>query len=294
MIIVESASITDKGKKRAANEDALILEDALGLYVVADGMGGHRAGDIASRLVVETIGEYIKNSIDNDDCDQTVDFDETLSREANRLLSSIRMSNQVVHAASLKNRSCRGMGSTVSAIYFTESTLIAANVGDSPIYLIRDGKIKLLSVPHTFLAEQKTLNPENAEKLGMEFRHVLTRAVGTEKSVIADIYEIQCFRDDILVISSDGLNDKVSPEEILERVYNDGPDMACQKLVDLANDRGGDDNITVIVLKVKLVKNSPHRINRFLALVKRNSFRILARTKINLMLKYPRVVKCRT
>jgi protein phosphatase len=182
----------------------------------------------------------------------------------------------------------------VSAIYFTESTLIAANVGDSPIYLIRGGKIKLLSVPHTFIEEQKTLNPENAEKLGMEFRHVLTRAVGTEKSVIADIYEIQCFRDDILVISSDGLNDKVSSEEILELVYNDGPDAACQKLVNLANDRGGDDNITVIVLKVKLVKNSPHRINRFLALVKRNSFRILARTKINLMLKYPRVAKCRT
>ena len=294
MIIVESASITDKGKKRAANEDALILEDALGLYVVADGMGGHRAGDIASRLVVETIGEYIKNAIENDDCDQTADFDETLSREANRLLSSIRMSNQVVHAASLKNSSCRGMGSTVSAIYFTESTLIAANVGDSPIYLIRGGKIKLLSVPHTFIEEQKTLNPENAEKLGMEFRHVLTRAVGTEKSVIADIYEIQCFGDDILVISSDGLSDKVLPEEILELVYNDGPDAACQKLVNLANDRGGDDNITVIVLKVKLVKNSPHRINRFLALVKRNSFRILARTKINLMLKYPRVAKCRT
>jgi protein phosphatase len=123
---------------------------------------------------------------------------------------------------------------------------------------------------------------------------VLTRAVGTDKSVKTDIYEIQCFRDDILVISSDGLNDKVSPEEILERVYNDGPDMACQKLVDLANDRGGDDNITVIVLKVKLVKNSPHRINRFLALLKRNSFRILARTKINLMLKYPRAAKCRT
>jgi len=294
MIIVESASITDKGKIRKANEDALILEDALGLYVVADGMGGHRAGDIASRLVVETIGDYIRKSTDNDHCAQNADFDETLSLEANRLLGSIRMSNQVVHEASLGNSSYRGMGSTVSAIFFTDSTLIAANVGDSPIYLIRDGKIKLLSVPHTFLAEQKTLNPENAEKLGMEFRHVLTRAVGTEKSVIADIYEIQCFRDDILVISSDGLNDKVSPEEILELVYNDGPDAACQKLVDLANDRGGDDNITVIVLKVKLVKNSPHRINRFLALVKRNSFRILARTKINLMLKYPRVVKCRT
>jgi protein phosphatase len=294
MIIVESASITDKGKKRKANEDALILEDALGLYVVADGMGGHLAGDIASRLVVETIGEYIKKSIDNDDCDQTADFDATLSLEANRLLSSIRMSNQVVHAASLNNRSCRGMGSTVSAIYFTENTLIAANVGDSPIYLVRDGKIKLLSVPHTFLAEQKALNPENAEKLGMEFRHVLTRAVGTEKSVIADIYEIQCFRDDILVISSDGLNDKVSPEEILELAYNDEPDAACQKLVDLANDRGGDDNITVIVLKVKLVKNSLNKANRFLALVKRNFSRILTRIKFNLMLKYQRAARCRT
>jgi len=294
MISVESASITDKGKKRKANEDALILEDALGLYVVADGMGGHRAGDIASRLVVNTIGEYIRKSIDNDDCDQTDDFDETLSKEANRLLSSIRMSNQAVHEASLANRSCQGMGSTVSAIYFTESTLIAANVGDSPIYLVRDGKIKLLSVPHTFLAEQKALNPENAEKLGIEFRHVLTRAVGTENSVKADIYEIQCFRDDIMVISSDGLNDKVSAEEILELAHNNRPSVACQKLVNLANDRGGDDNITVIVIKVKFVKNSHHKINRFLALVKRNSFRILTRIKFNLSLKYSKTAKCRT
>src|SRR5210317_1654616 len=100
MIIVESASITDKGKIRKANEDALILEDALGLYVVADGMGGHRAGDIASRLVVETIGDYIRKSTDNDHCAQNADFDETLSLEANRLLGSIRMSNQVVHEAS--------------------------------------------------------------------------------------------------------------------------------------------------------------------------------------------------
>ncbi len=268
MMIIESASITDKGKKREANEDALILEDALGLYVVADGMGGHRAGDIASRMVVETIGDFIKKSIDHGDDDQTADFDETLSREANRLLNSIRMSNQVVHEASLQNRSCRGMGSTVSAIYLSESTLIAANVGDSPIYLVRDGNIKLLSVPHTFLAEQNALNPGNAKKLGMEFKHVLTRAVGTEKSVTADIYEIQCFNDDILVISSDGLNDKVSPQEILELAHNNGPEVACQKLVELANDRGGDDNITVIVLNVKFVKNSQDIINRFLALVR--------------------------
>ena len=279
MIIVESASITDKGKKRKANEDALIIEDAIGLYAVADGMGGHRAGEIASRLVVKTIGESIKKAIDNDDGDKTADVDETLSREANRLLGSIHKSNQVVHEASLANSSYRGMGSTVSAVYFTENTLIAANVGDSPIYLVRDGKIKLLSVPHTFLAEQKALNPENAEKLGMEFRHVLTRAVGTEKYLKTDSCEIQCFRDDIIVISSDGLNDKVSPQEILELTRNNWPDAACKKLVALANDRGGDDNITVIVVKVKLVKNTHPKINRFLALVKRNPFKILTKIK---------------
>jgi PPM family protein phosphatase len=294
MITVESASITDIGKKRKTNEDALIFEDALGLYVVADGMGGHRAGDVASRLVVETIGEYIKKSIGSDNGNQTADFDETLSHEANRLLSSIHKSNQVVHDASLTNKTCRGMGSTVSAVYLTDSTLIAANVGDSPIYLVRDDKIKLLSVPHTYLAEQQALNPENAQKLRMEFRHVLTRAVGTEKSVKADICEIQCFRNDIIVISSDGLNDKVSAEEILELVRDNEPEVACQKLVKMANDRGGDDNITVILLNVKLIKNPQYKINRFLTLVKRNSFRILTGVKDNLKLKSQRAKKCQT
>ena len=101
MIIVESASITDRGKKRKTNEDALIIIPTLGLYVVADGMGGHRAGDIASRLVVETMTDCVQKLAESDDDAQTVDFDETLSREANRLLAGIRMSNQVVYEAAL-------------------------------------------------------------------------------------------------------------------------------------------------------------------------------------------------
>jgi protein phosphatase len=176
------------------------------------------------------------------------------------------------------------MGSTVSAVYFTESTLIAANVGDSPIYLVRDGKIKLLSIPHTLLAEQAACHPENSATLGPEFRHVLTRAIGTEKSVKADIYEIQCFKEDILVISSDGLSDKVSPKDILELVVTNEPDTACRNLVDLANDRGGDDNVTVIVVKIKMVKNPHRKFNRLIALVKRSSSRMLARLKFNLRL----------
>ena len=160
------------------------------------------------------------------------------------------------------------MGSTVSTVYFSDDTLIAANVGDSPIYLVRDKKIMLLSVPHTVLAEQASLNPENAEKLRREFRHVLTRAMGTEASVKADLYEIQCFKDDILVISSDGLSDKASPEEIMELVNSNGLSAACRRLVDLANDRGGDDNVTAIVLKVKMVKNTRKKCKRLMALIK--------------------------
>jgi len=280
MIVIESAGITDVGKKRKGNEDALFLDDALGLYVVADGMGGHRAGEIASQLVVKTISEYFLQSKKNGDAGENIISDRTLSREANRLLSGIRLSNKAVHEASVGNDACRGMGSTVSAVYFTGGTLIAANVGDSPIYLVRDGKIKLLSVLHTVLAEQAAINPANAQKLGMEFRHVLTRAMGTEESVRSDIFEIQCFKDDILVISSDGLSDKASPDEILNLVNQNGLDTACQKLVKLANDRGGDDNVTTIVLKVKTIKQTPLNLSRLKAIVSRYYCRFFSSGKI--------------
>ena len=269
MVIIESAGLTHVGMKRKGNEDALYLDDDLGLYVVADGMGGHRAGEIASQLVIKTISEYIIQSQKNGGSANNGEADRSLSPAANRLLSGIHLSNKVVHEASLDNDACRGMGSTVSAVYFTDGTLIAANVGDSPIYLIRDGKIKLLSVLHTVLAEQAAINPANAEKLGLEFKHVLTRAMGTEESVRADIYEIQCFKDDVLVISSDGLSDKATPEEILKLVDQNQLDTACQRLVKLANDRGGDDNVTTIVLKVKAIKNTPLSFSRLKALIGR-------------------------
>jgi protein phosphatase len=280
MILIESAGITDRGRKRQANEDALFLEDSMGLYVVADGMGGHLAGEVASRMVVETIGDYIRSCQENAENETPIYCNQTLSKEANRLMSGIHLSNKAVHEAARDNKSYRGMGSTVSAVYFTDGTLIAANVGDSPIYLIRDGQIQLLSVPHTVMAEQSALDPANAEKLGMEFRHVLTRAMGTEESVKADIYEIECFRDDILVISSDGLSDKASPEEIKALVDGNGSDAACRRLVDLANNRGGDDNITAIVLKIKKVNNTPLKFKRMLAMAKRIFYKYTNKFKI--------------
>ena len=251
MIEIESSGITDIGRRRDLNEDSFFYDDGMGLYVVADGMGGHNAGEVASNLVVKTMRDYLDQNSVQDPVRDPIKTDQKLSKAARRLLAGIHMSNQVVHQAALQNEDYRGMGSTVSAVYLTDRTFIVANVGDSLVYLIRKGKIKLLSVPHTLVAEQAELDPENAELLWSDFKHVLTRAIGVDKSVKADITEIPFFKNDILVISSDGLTDKATPEEILELVDHQQSDLACHKLVDLANARGGEDNITAIVLKIK-------------------------------------------
>jgi serine/threonine protein phosphatase PrpC len=255
MITIESAGISDIGRRREQNEDSLFFDDRMGLYVVADGMGGHNAGEVASKLVVETIRDYIKQNLPDSPAEELDNVDPSLSKEARQLLAGIQLSNRIVHQTSLNNEAYKGMGSTVSAVYFTEKTFIVANVGDSLIYLIRDGKIELLSVPHTLIAEQTELDPENAELLWSDFKHVLTRAMGVDENVKADINEVPFLKNDILVICSDGLTDKAAPEEILELVYNRRSDKACQGLVDLANARGGDDNITAIVLKIKSLKD---------------------------------------
>lgn len=250
MIIIESAGITDIGRKRTNNEDCLLLDDDQRLYVVADGMGGHQAGEVASKLVVETIQNYMRRFREEKEVKEPDASDKSLSKEANQLLYSIHLANQAVFHASCNKNSCRGMGSTVSAVYFTDNTLIAANVGDSPIYLVRDKSIKLLSVTHNLFAEQTAIDQEGAKYLSSMFKHMLTRAIGIEKTVKPDICEIQCLKDDILVISSDGLSNKVSPEEILHVVNKESTDKVCKTLVDLANKYGGDDNITIIILNL--------------------------------------------
>ena len=255
MFKIESAGISDIGKRRKQNEDSLFLDDRMGLYVVADGMGGHNAGEVASKLVVETIRDYIKQGQSDDPVEERVGIDANLSKEAGLLLAGIQLSNRIVHQTALSNEAYRGMGSTVSAVYFTEKTFIVANVGDSLIYLIRNGEIEQLAVPHTLVAEQTERDPENAELLWSDFKHVLTRAMGVDEKVKADISEKPFFKNDILVICSDGLTDKADDEEILELVYNRRSEKACKSLVDLANARGGDDNITAIVLKVKSMGN---------------------------------------
>ncbi|MGD8367916.1 MAG: protein phosphatase 2C domain-containing protein [Desulfobacterales bacterium] len=254
MVVVESAGITDVGKRRKGNEDALFMDDDSGLYIVSDGMGGHRAGEVASAMVIETISDFMAGTAGGNPPGASQAGGDSLSPRASRLMAAILQANRKVYEAAQSRESYRGMGATVSAAVLTDETLIAANVGDSPIYLIHAGAIELLSVTHNVVSEQAALNPAAADRLGEDVKYLLTRAMGVEEIVEPDICEIPFFRGDAVVISSDGLSDLVSPEEIMEVVSSLPAARACRKLVEMANQRAGHDNITVIILNVKDVK----------------------------------------
>jgi protein phosphatase len=247
MLTVESAGLTDVGRRREANEDRILLDDALGLYLVADGMGGHQAGEVASDLTVSSVHHFLSRHGADPPGAAVVNH---RSPSAARLLAGIRWSNQVVHQESLGRSDRRGMGSTLAAVYLTGERLIAANIGDSPIYLVRNGGIDALSVPHTLQAEIQS------EACDPFFGNVLTRALGPKPDVDADLCEIEVYRNDRLVLCSDGLSNKVSPPELAAMVTAQPAQAACRALIDLANERGGEDNISVVLVRIADVRRN--------------------------------------
>lgn len=245
---VESCGITDVGRKRKGNEDSYFLDENLRIYVVADGMGGHQAGEVASKLVVDTIKDLMNRYAGGDT--GTIWAIPKASKYSSWLVSGILGANRQVYRLSKSRKEYEGMGSTVSAVFVTPETLIAANVGDSPIYLIRNNEISLLSVPHTAMAEYAAFAPAGAKVLSDKYRHVITRAIGSKEIVEPDFREIIPLPGDMVVLCSDGLSDKVKLEEIMKITGSNTPSKAGRMLVDLANERGGEDNITLIVLKI--------------------------------------------
>ena len=257
MIVVQAAGFSDIGKVRKANEDCFLLNDPIGLYVVADGMGGHRGGEVASRIAIETIDAYLTTPSPESSAADGTNAVDGQSAATKHLRQSIFLANQKIYKRSATDAACRGMGTTVSALYLAGNSIITANVGDSPIYLLRNGEIETLYTPHTLLHERKRI-PKSLEGRFPKSKliHILTRAVGIRSNVSVDLVETPCFTDDIIVLCSDGLSGKLSREEIRDMVYQNGSEAACRMLTDLANQRGGEDNITVIVVRVTSANGS--------------------------------------
>lgn len=250
MVMIDSAGLSDVGRKRKENQDCFCVEDKLRLYVVADGMGGHQAGEVAGRMVVDSMRNYFSALAGNQVRSPRGRYDDSLSSEANHLLKAVDYANSQVFKASADQPGLRGMGSTVAALLFTPRTFVAANVGDSSIYLIHNSHIERISVPHTVIAAQAELAPDQRPAYGPDFQHMLTRGIGIQADVEADFCESQFYQGDRFVICSDGLSDKVTPPEILQIADNNDPHQTCLQLIDLANGRGGDDNITVVVIAI--------------------------------------------
>jgi len=249
MIQLESAGITNVGKVREKNEDAYMVDNKNQYYLVADGIGGHLSGEVASGIVVDSFKDYLKNIT----VDDSFEISDTLCKEGKRLMALIHKANELVYKRSSEDKNCRGMGSTVSAVCFSDSTLVSANVGDSPTYLIRDGEAELISSIHNVGSDRVSIDPDRIKALGPKVLKMLSRAIGAAEDVSPDAREIPCFAGDRVVVCSDGLSNFVDPREIAEKVTSNPPEDACHILVDLANERGGLDNITVIVIEIKSV-----------------------------------------
>jgi protein phosphatase len=247
---VASAGLTDVGRKRNHNEDSFLIDDEIQLYVVADGMGGHAGGGTASRLAVETIDRELRAARDwtENPFRSETSLQESPLPEVIR--SAVESACLSIFNAAQEDPRLAGMGTTVIALLVKGDQAYLAHVGDSRAYLIRGELIQQVSEDHSLVNEQikaGMITPEEAKH--SRYRNIITRSVGFEEEVQVDVMGLLLEPGDTFVLCSDGLANLVDAEELRDLVWRTSVETAPRRLVDLANDRGGDDNITVIVVQ---------------------------------------------
>lgn len=255
---------TDVGSIRQNNEDNLYFSESDGLLLVADGMGGHASGEVASKITVDIMRDYF-NGIKEGRQLQVGTYQEDFSEHTNRLGSAVRLANQAIYEAAKGNPLWHGMGTTIAATLITGNRLSIAHVGDSRVYLIRAGGMEQLTDDHSFVSEQvkqEIISKEQAK--ASEMKNVLTRALGVNPDVEVDLDELSLLDGDVLVLCSDGLTGMVEDDEIFAIVNTlHDPVAACEDLVNRANQNGGRDNITVIIAEIAKKKGWLYRLLHF-------------------------------
>ncbi|HEX3032547.1 MAG TPA: Stp1/IreP family PP2C-type Ser/Thr phosphatase [Bacillota bacterium] len=233
------AKVTHVGLVRKSNEDALIIDENLGLFGVADGMGGHKAGEVASELAVQQLVEY---------------FGRQQASEislADQLREGVSLANEAVYNQAMHRENLRGMGTTITVGVFRGPRLYIANVGDSRAYLLREGVFTRLTTDHSLvfeLVQQGGISQEEAFQHPQ--RNVLTRALGTSPEVEADITEMDLMAGDLLLFCTDGLCGLLREEEIAAILKNNDIFAAQKGLLEAALERGGQDNISMVLVEL--------------------------------------------
>jgi len=234
---IQVFGMTDVGVKRKNNQDTFLVDENLGLFLVADGMGGHLGGEVASKLAAETTQAF---------CREHKEFS---PRE--RLEKAVNSASEKIYIEGQSHENLKDMGTTIVALLVHENHGYIAQVGDSRVYLFSQGAAWQITEDHTVVQEEVRagiISPEDIEN--HEFQHVITRSVGYQKDVAVDVYRRKLQPNDIFLLCSDGLSGLVKSNEMLEQLEANSLETSVKNLIALANSRGGADNITVVVCKV--------------------------------------------
>ena len=244
------AGRTDVGRRRDFNEDSLAIDLGAGLLALADGMGGHAAGEVASKIATETVLEFVRATAGKRHIDWPYGYDEGQSLSANKLRSAVHLANDRIFKTIEDHPEMKGMGTTLVTVLAQGAAACVANIGDSRVYSYRSGHLTQLTSDHSWVGEQVRMGNLSAEEaVRHPFRNVITRALGSREDVSADLKELRLEPGDRMLLCSDGLTTMIEDKEILEvlEAWPDDPAAAAAALVDRANEAGGEDNITVIV-----------------------------------------------
>ncbi|NCF15299.1 MAG: Stp1/IreP family PP2C-type Ser/Thr phosphatase [Gammaproteobacteria bacterium] len=250
---ISFAELTDTGRVRDHNEDAIGTNADIGLMVLADGMGGYNAGEVASGIAVQIVTELASEAAIREELND-IDPHSGLMRQSIILRDAVYRSNKIIFQTAQSQTHCEGMGTTIVACMFYDDKVSIAHVGDSRAYRLRDGKLDQMTLDHSLLQElvdRGFYSEEEAQR--STNRNYVTRALGVEPTVEVEVHEYEVLPDDVYLLCSDGLPDMVEDDDIHLTIstFNASLDVVGQQLIDLANDHGGRDNVSVMLAQVK-------------------------------------------
>ena len=249
---INFAESTDTGRVRDHNEDAIGCDPDIGLMVLADGMGGYNAGEVASGIAVQIVTELASEGASRENRDE-IDPHSGMMRQSIVLRDAVYRANKIIFQTAQSQTHCEGMGTTIVACMFCDNKVSIAHVGDSRAYRVRNGELEQLTMDHSLLQELVDRGFYSAEEAQRSTnRNYVTRALGVEPTVEVEVNEYDVLPEDIYLLCSDGLPDMVEDEDIHLTIstFNDSLDIVSKQLIELANDHGGRDNVSVQLAKV--------------------------------------------